>query len=227
MSSFNIFHPIDSFKEKAGLKRTRETIIRKINSQNILIIRARSYSLGNVLSFMKNAIQRNIPKLIEFASESVGAQFEVETQDGKRTFFANFENDGLTDRDILGVYEVNDGCKKIGTVNQHLFSKSLSPFEKESNKCTVMLGRTKLCELKKYVSFGELKFETLSGSARVEAKDEWEYSIYYKRKKIAELHEIPIKLKDEHVDKYVLEYVDEEYLHVAIMMAMAIENVNT
>ncbi len=58
--------------------------------------------------------------------------------------------------------------------------------------------------LKKCVSFGDLQIEAFEGRIEIKIKSNGNYSIYYKEKKIAELHELPIKLKDGFVDRYAL-----------------------
>lgn len=210
---------VAAVKKEAGLDKTADKVIQKTQTDNVLIIRMRSYSVGTMAATLLGAT----------AGATVGGgkgQYQIVTKDGKEVFASDVETTLLTDRDILTVYDTSDSKRKIGSVKQWLISGGIPLFEKEAKTCTVTLEKDKLCDLKKCVSFGDLQFETLEGSAEVKIKSEDNYSIYYKRKKIAELHELPMKLKDGFVDRYVLEYNEAKDIQVAVMMAIALDVVN-
>ena len=69
------------------------------------------------------------------------------------------------DRDMLYLYDSED--KRIGSIKERLFSIGVPLLEKEVKKCSVYLGKEKICQLKKYKSFGELEFEDLEGSVKI------------------------------------------------------------
>jgi uncharacterized protein (UPF0254 family) len=190
--------------------------MQKTKTDNVVIVRMRSYSVGTMAATLLGA-----------AVGGGKGQYQIVTKDGTEVFSSDMETTLLTDREMLTVYDTSNGKRKIGCVKQWLISGGIPLFEKEAKTCTVILEKDKLCDLKKCVSFGDLQFETLEGSAEVKIKSENNYSIYYKRKKIAELHELPVKLKDGFVDKYVLEYKEAKYIQVAVMMAIAVDTVNT
>lgn len=200
----------------AGLDNTTEIIKKSIKTNNVLIVRIHSYSVGTMTATLLGA---------SFGAGGNG-QYQVVTKDGVEIFSSDIETTFLSDRDILTVYDTSNGKRKIGSVKQWLISGGIPLFEKEAKTCTVTLEKDKLCDLKKCISFGDLQIETLGGSAEIKIKSKDNYSILYNRKKIAELHELPMKLKDGFVDKYVLEYKEAKDIPIAVMMTIALDVVN-
>lgn len=210
---------VAAVKQEAGLDKTAEKVIQKTKTDNVLIVRMRSYSVGTMAATLLGAA-------VGATAGGGKGQYQIVTKDGKEIFASDMETAFFTDRDILTVYDTSNGKRKIGSVKQWLISGGIPLLEREAKTCTVTLEKDKLCDLKKSVSFGDLQFETFEGSAEVKIKSEDNYSIYYKRKKIAELHELPMKLKDGFVDRYVLEYKEAKDIQVAVMMAIALDTVN-
>jgi len=210
---------VAAVKKEAGLDKTADKVIQKNKTDNVLIVRMRSYSVGTMVTTLLGAA-------VGATAGGGKGQYQIVTKDGKEMFASDMETTFFTDRDILTVYDTSNGKRKIGSVKQWLISGSFPLLEREAKTCTVTLEKDKLCDLKKCVSFGDLQFETLEGSVEVKIKSEDNYSIYYKRKKIAELHELPVKLKDGFVDRYMLEYKETKDIQVAVMMAIALDTVN-
>lgn len=204
-----------SVKKDVGLDQTTDQFVQKAKMENVLIVRTRSYSAGTMAATLLGA-----------TAGSDKGQYRIVTKDGKEVFVSDMETTLLTDRDILSVYDTSNGKQKIGNIKQWVISGGIPLFEKEAKTCTVTLEKEKLCDLKRCISFGELQFETFEGRAEIRVKSEDNYSVYYKRKKIAELHALPMKLKDGFVDRYVLEYKEKKDLQVAVMMAIAVDVVN-
>lgn len=210
---------VAAVKKEAGLDKTADKVMQKTKTDNVLIVRMRSYSVGTMAATLLGAA-------VGATAGGGKGQYQIITKDGEEMFVSDMETTFFTDRDILTVYDTSNGKRKIGSVKQWLISGGVPLLEREAKTCTVTLEKDKLCDLKKCVSFGDLQFETLEGSAEVKIKSEDNYSIYYKRKKIAELHELPMKLKDGFVDRYVLEYKEAKDIQVAVMMAIALDTVN-
>lgn len=210
---------VAAVKKEAGLDKTAEKVIQKTKTDNVLIVRMRSYSVGTMAATL-------LGTAVGATAGGGKGQYQIVTKDGKEMFASDMETTFFTDRDILTVYDTSNGKRKIGSVKQWLISGGVPLLEREAKTCTVTLEKDKLCDLKKCVSFGDLQFETLEGRAEVKIKSEDNYSIYYKRKKIAELHELPMKLKDGFADRYVLEYKEAKDIQVAVMMAIALDTVN-
>lgn len=210
---------IAEFKKETGADKTTEQFLHKAKMKNVLIVRVRSYSVGTIAAMLLGA-EENVT-----ANDEKG-QYQIVTKEGTEIFEADMGMTFLTDRDILTVYDVANGRKNIGTIKQWIVSMGIPLLEKQTKTCTVSLGEDKLCDLKRYISFGELQFDTLDGKTEVKVKSEGNYSIYYKGKKIAELHELPIKAIDSFVDRYVLEYKEEKDRYIAVMMAIALDVVN-
>lgn len=208
---------VASFKKEVGLDKTADKIIQKVQTENVLIIKTQSYSISTM------AIA-----LLGGSNVSVGGncRYQITTKDGIEVFASDMETTFFTDRDILTVYDKSNGIRKIGTIKQWLISGGIPLLEKEAKTCTVVVGNEKLCNLKKYISFGDLYIEASDGDIKIKIVSDDNYSIYYHGEKIAELYEMPIKLKDDFVDRYVLEYKEEKDKLVAVMMAIALDTVN-
>ena len=209
---------VAAVKKEAGLDKTADKVIQKAKTENILIVKMQSYSVGTMAKTLLGVSGATV----------VGdkSQYQITAKDGTEEFVSDMETTLLTDRDILTVYDTRNGKTKIGTVKQWLISGGIPLFEKEAKTCTVTLGKEKLCDLKKCISFGDLQIEAFEGKIKIKIKSNGNYSIYHKGKKIAELHELPIKLKDGFVDRYVLEYKEEKDKQIAVMMAIALDTVN-
>lgn len=208
---------VAAVKKETGLDKTADKIIQKTKTENVLIVKMQSYSVGTMAKTLLGVS----------SATPVGCnnQYQITTKGGTEVFVSDMETTLLTDRDILTVYDTSNGKRKIGTVKQWLISGGIPLFEKEAKTCTVTLEDEKLCDLKKCVSFGDLQIEAFEGRIEIKIKSNDNYSIYHKGKKIAELHELPMKLKDGFVDRYVLEYKEEKDKQVAVMMAIALDTV--
>ncbi|MBE6732576.1 MAG: hypothetical protein E7561_01080 [Ruminococcaceae bacterium] len=209
---------VAAVKKEAGLDKTANKIIQKAKTENVLIVKMQSYSVGTMAKTLLG-----VSGAMAVGSKS---QYQITTKDGTEEFASDMETTLLTDRDILTVYDTRNGKTRIGTVKQWLISGGIPLFEKEAKTCTVTMGNEKLCDLKKCVSFGDLQIEAFDGRIEIKIKSNGNFSIYHKGKKIAELHELPMKLKDGFVDRYVLEYKEEKDKQVAVMMAIALDTVN-
>lgn len=209
---------VATFKKETGLDKTVDKVIQKSKTENVLIVKIQSYSIGTMAKTLLG-VSGTIPT-------GGKSQYQITTKDGTEEFVSEMETTLLMDRDILTVYDTRNGKTKIGTVKQWLISGGIPLFEKEAKTCTVTFENEKLCDLKKCVSFGDLQIEAFEGKIEIKIKANGNYSIYHKGKKIAELHELPMKLKDGFVDRYVLEYKEEKNKQVAVMIAIALDTVN-
>ena len=210
---------IGEIKKEAGLDKNVDKTIQNAKTENVLIVRTRSYSVGTMAVTLLGGVSAT--------TSDYQWQYQVVTKEGTEVFTAKMETALVTDRDILTVYDMRNGGKKIGTVKQWLISVGIPLFEKETKKCTVTLEKEKVCDLKRCISFGDLEFETLDGDAEIKIKSNGNYFISYKGRKIADLQELPLKLKDGFVDSYVLEYKEEKDKQLAVVMAIALNVLNS
>lgn len=213
-----------SKKEQKTQNKTKkesptDKIIKKAKTKNLLIVRTQSYSMGTMAATLLGSTS--------VTTNGNGSHYQIVTPSGEEQYVSNMEDTLLTDRDILTVYDMRNGKRKIGMVKQYLISVGVPLFEKETKKCTVTMDNEKLCNLKRCISFGNLQLETLDGKAKITIKSEGHYAIYYGRRKIADVHEIPIKLKNGFVDRYVIEYTEDGDQNTAVMMTIALDTVNT
>ena len=205
-------------KEISRLDNASDSIIQASTAENILIIKTQSYSIGTMAK-----VTLGNYSTVDLNNK---CQYKITTKDGTEAFVSNTEETLFTTRDILTIYDTRTGKRKIGTIKQWLVSGGVPLFEKDAKTCTVTLQNEKLCDLKKCVFFGDLQIETSASFLKVRIESDNEYSIHYKGQKIAKLHEIPAKLKDGFVDRYVLEYNDKKHTHIVVMLAIALDIVN-
>lgn len=213
---------VEILKKEVAELRTNNRLdeyMQKTKTENVLIVRVRSYSLGTIASVLLN-------KDIEKIADNDG-YYQVVSKDGEELFVSDLKSTFWADRDILTVYDMNNGKRKVGTVKQWLVSGRIPLLEKEAKTCTVMLEKTKLCDLKRYISFGELQFDAYDGDAAIRVKAEDHYVIKYRGKEIAQVYELPTKMKDGFSDRYVIEYKDKKDRELVAMMAIALDICNT
>lgn len=199
---------------KAAGEKTAAEHIQEIK-KNYLIIKSKSYSIGDVVGIVIG----NAPKMNDYL-----VRYQIVDGNGTLKYKSSAENT-ITDREILDLFDTNGN--KIGYVKEHLISTGIPLFEKEVKKCTVYLGKEKIALLKKYVSFGDLEFEVLEGSVKITHKEGKDFKIQYEGEQIAILHDCPFNLMDGYADKFVMEYDSPEYEVVAILLATAIDLINT
>lgn len=206
---------IATFKEESGLNRTSDSLIRNTEFDNVLIIKLRSFSIGNIFSAQKDA---NLYCEDEF--------LQVLTTEQNKIYSIKIELDVLTNRNIVKVYDERYEHLKIGEIKPWLISPRLPFLEKEAKTCSVILKKENLCYLKKCVSLGQTEYQTIKGNLFVRLVSENLFSIQYEGQEIAKLHALPIKLKNEFVDRYVLEYRDIRDEQIALLAALAIDSIS-
>lgn len=208
---------INSMLNKIGKATGQKTAAEHIQGikKNYLIIKSKSYSIVDVVG----AVIGNSPKMSDYLG-----RYQIVDRNGTLKYKSNAENT-ITDREILDLFDANGN--KIGYVKEHLISTGIPLFEKEVKKCTVYLGEEKIASLKKYVSFGDLEFEVLEGSVKITHKEGKNFKIQYEGEQIAILHDCPLNLMDGYADKFVMEYDSPKYEVVAVLLATAIDLINT
>lgn len=195
-----------------GQKTSTEYIQHSRN--RCLIIKEKSYSLGT----MVGAFTGKSPDLTDYLG-----RYQIFDADGNMKYKSVTENT-IIDREILDLYDVAD--HKIGYVKEHIISVGVPLFEREVKKCSVYLGTQKIAELKKYILFGDLGFDTLEGSVKIIHNKGKTFKIKYKNKLIATLLDVPLNLQDGYVDKFVMECDDPSMEVEAVLLATAIDLIN-
>lgn len=216
VSKENINNAISSavtkIMEAAGIQSTADCA-NQIET-NYLIVKARSYSLGTVMEIMTG-------KDPDISSSPVRYQMLDSTGETKYTIKA--ENTA-TNRDVLALLDARK--HKLGYVKEHLIPMGVPLFEKEVKKCSVYIGEEKIAELKKFVSFGDLYFEDFEGNVEIKHNKGEDFRIYYGKKLIASLHDVPMTFKEGFEDKYVIEYDDVADEIVAVLLVVALDIIN-
>ena len=216
VASGNLDNAVNALLNKAGQLTgmgTTEDYAKKVTTKYHLIIKSRSYSVGTLI----NAIKDIMPD-----TDDVYGAYRVYDPDGNLLYSSDSE-DTLTMRDVLTICDAHG--KKIGSVKEWIMSVGVPLLEKDVKRCTVKMGREKICDLKKYKSFGDLYFECTEGSVDISHQDGNEFQISYNGRRIAKLHTVPINLKNGYADKFVMEYDQKEDEAIAVMLAIAIDTI--
>lgn len=209
---------LNKFGKTIGQKTAAEHI--QEIKKNYLVIKSKSYSINTIVSFFAG----KTPGMNDYLG-----RYQIVDGNGTLKYKTNAE-DTITDREILDLFDASG--KKVGYVKEHLISTGIPLFEKEVKKCTVFLGKEKIALLKKYISFGELEFDVLEGgnlneNVKITHQEGKNFKIYYKGKLIATLHDCPRNFMDGYVDKFVIEYENPADEVVVILLATAIDLINT
>ena len=204
---------MDKIDKNLGIGNAND-YVKNVKSKYHLIIKSRSYSVGTIAGALTGVV----------LTDDLLGRYQVYDGDGVLKYRSDAECN-MTNRDILDIYDAED--KRIGCVKEWLVSVGIPLFEKEVKKCTVKYAGNKICDLKKYVSFDGLEFEVLDGAVKIKYDDDGkEFTLNYKGKKIAQLHTVPIRLKDGYTDKFVMEYDSLENEAIAVLIAIAIDLIN-
>lgn len=202
-----------NISERSSGKKSTEEYIKAIKN-NYLVIKERSRSVGTMINILSDKK--------EHIDDPLG-RYRVYDNLGNLKYKSTVEIT-LADREVIDIFDEND--RKIGCVKEHLLSAGVPLLEKEVKKCSVYLGKDKICELKKYKSFGDLYFEVLDGNVKIEHDKGQNFKINYKGKILSKLHDVPYKMKDGYTDKFVMEYCDVKNDIVGVLLAIALDVIN-
>lgn len=196
-----------------GIKSVNE--YKKKEDRNYMVFKIPSATIGAMINDFKDSY-----KLIE----KYGSMYQFCDIDGNVKYISDFDTSFISDRETVTLYD--EKKNKYGKVKEYLISVGIPLFEKEVKKCSVDFEKSNLCKLKKYVSFGELGFETLEGKMYIECLDEKnkKYKIKKGNKIIAKVNELPLKLVDGLAEHYIIEYknVEDEKLITLMVVALNI-----
>lgn len=186
--------------------------------KHILVVKARSYSLKTVTNTFKRLAKGKLPNL----GDDQGRYLVVDPS-GVLKYRSDAEDD-IMDRTITNVYD--PAGTKIGHVQEHMNTMGIPMFEKNVKRCSVFLGREKICTIKKYESFGSTEIEVTDGHFGIRTNDlctHIEMKNSETKSMIGELKTVPFTLKDGYADKFVLEYDNLESEAVAVLLAISVD----
>lgn len=216
LNSNSVDNAVNNVLTKLGKATGQKTSSEHIqqSQKHCLIIKAKSYSIGTMVGIFKG----KDPDLTDYLG-----RYQIFDVSGNIKYKSAAENT-IIDREIIDLYDATD--HKIGYVKEHIISVGVPLLEKEVKKCSVYLGTHKIAELKKYVSFGDLEFDTLEGDVKITHNKGKTFKIKYHNKLLATLLDMPLNLKDGYVDKFVMEYDDASTEVEAVLLAIAIDLIN-
>lgn len=208
---------VNNLSEKAakssGIKTLNE--YKKKEDKNYMVFKIPSATIGTMINVFRDPYK---------AIEKFGSMYQFCDMDGNVKYTSDFDTGLISDRETVTLYD--EKKNKYGKVKEYLISVGIPLFEKEVKKCSVDFEKSNLCKLKKYVSFGELGFETLEGKMYIECSDEKKkkYKIKKGNKIIAKVNELPPKFIDGLAEHYIMEYenVEEEKLITLMVVALNI-----
>lgn len=195
-----------------GIKGTEE-LIKTSKKKNQLVIKCRSFSITSVVNAFSGKIDN---------SNSAPISYRIYDCDGSLVYKCD------SDKSILDQYTHNlydSDNEIIGTISEPFIALSISLTEKDVKKCTVRLGPSKICELKKSIErITNIRyFETIDGDVKISCFDHDLIQIQYKGKLLAVLRPVSGVLKDDYVDRYVMEYDRMEDEVIGVLLALAVD----
>ena len=204
--------------EKYGCIKSAEEYIKKVNSRNYLIIKSRSATIGTIIGFFTG----NDPK-----NKNMPDSYRAYDKNGQLLYYSDTTENyvgGLIPQDITNIYD--SGSKKIGEIKEHLLNLGVPVLEKEVNKCSVKLYGEKICILKKYEIFGEREYETIEGNIKITYTKERGFITMFDNRTLSQIHTLPITLKDDYANKFIVEYDDINDEKLAVLLAIAIDRIS-
>lgn len=202
--------------KSAGQKTAEERA--KELEKNYLVIKAKSYSLGTMIGTVAELFAGMMPDMGDYLG-----RYQILDSLGEIKYLLNAENT-IVDREILNLYDA--AGNKIGYVKEHVLPMGIPLLEKEVKECSVYLGKEKIAELRKYISFGNLEFEMSGGYYKITHNEGKQFKIYHREKLLATLYDVPLNLKDGYADKFVMEYDDALDETMAILFAIGLDLIN-
>ena len=172
-----------------------------------------SASVGTMINVFKNPYK---------AIEKYGSKYQFCDLSGKIKYLSDYDVSLILDRGTVIIYDKEKN--KVGKVKEYAISVGVPLLEKEVKKCSVYEGDNHLCNLKKYIDFGDLVFDTLEGKMHLSCNDEKKHKFKIKKgnKVIATLNELPSKFVDDLVEHYRIEYENKEDEHLIVLMTCAL-----
>ena len=196
-----------------GIKSIKQ--YRKKENKYYLIFKIPSTTIGILKEIIKNPYE---------AIEKFGSMYQFCDMDGNVKYISDFDSSLALSRETVTLYDENRN--KYGEVKEYLMSFGYPFLEKEVKKCRVDFGDSNLCKLKKYVSWGDLEFETLEGKIHIKCVDQKakKYSIKNGNKIIAKVNELPTKFIDGLAEHYIIEYknIEDEKIITLVVVALKI-----
>lgn len=221
-SSGKMDDAINSLLNKAGRisgMNSSKDYIENSKSENYLIIKSRSFSIGNIAGLLSGKLPENSDTYNGYRIYDKSEQLKYcsNTKD-------NFVDDWITDRDIINIYDCEK--QKIGQIKEHVINIGVPLIEKDVKKCSIKLYGEKICVLKKYKSFGECNFEAIEGNIQIKHTNGNKFEISRNHKLIFKINTVPVNLNDGYIDRFVIEYDDINVEKLAVLIAIGIDLIN-
>ena len=195
-----------------GIKSTEESI-KTSKRKNQLIIKRRSFSMDSVVSAFAGKFDN---------SNGTPISYRIYDCDGSLVYKCDSDK-SILDQYIHNLYDSDN--EKIGTISEPLVKLNISLIEKDVKKCAVYFESLKICELKKSIErISNIRYyESISGDVKITCCDHDLIQIQYKGRLVAVLRSVSGILKDDYVDKYIMEYDRLEDEVIGVLLALAVD----
>lgn len=212
-SGFN--DSVKNLKKELGIDILKD--FKYSDNKNYLHVKVPSLSLKS----MGGILAGNISNI-----ENFGNTYRISDLKGDIKYLSDYDISLVLDKESITLYDSEKN--KIGKVKEYPLSVGVPFFEKEVKKCGVYLKDRLICKLKKFESFGELGFETIEGSfyIKYDKRNPCEFIIRKNKKNIGKIYAPSFKLKDEFIDKYLIEYDDVLDEKIVLLMTLALDVIN-
>ena len=215
----NINGAIEKIGTTDGMQ-TRKSYKKKENKKYMYLKQA-SYSISSLVNMTNQLIKgQDISSNID----KYGSVYRFYNSQNRLIFTSDYKSSLMLDKETITLYD--DKKQKIGYVKENVFSMRVPLFEKDAKKCSIHIGED-IAKIKKYVSFGDLTFETLEGKMYIaynNSKDQNKHTYTIKKgdKDIAKVTEVPLIFVDGYIDRFIIEYDQKEDEEAIALMTIAL-----
>lgn len=151
---------INKFVEKLELADGKQTVekYKKKKDKLYMYYKQSSYSIKSILDITKSITYNQIP--LEYIDKN-GSVYIVCDEKDKVLYTSDYNSSLIYDKETITLYDTNKN--NIGKIKEKFFSFGIPLFEREAKRCQMTLYNEKTCIIKKYISFGDLEFQTEDG----------------------------------------------------------------
>lgn len=154
-------------------------------------------------------------------------KYKIFDKNGKLQYIALEKRAGLgeelIDKDLYRLYLFNSNCEIVGYAREHLVSFNMPLLEKEAKKCSVFLGKTKLCEIRHSISFGTDSFEMSECDYDFNYTKNTDFTVKTGRRNLAKIKRFCPTFKNLFPQSTVIECGNANDSEIAILLAMTLD----
>ena len=217
-SKEKINNAINKIIEKAEVANGKQTVEKYNKKEDKLYMyyKQLSYSIESIIHITKSSLYNQIP--LDYIDKN-GAIYIVCDENNNLLYTSDYDSSLISDTETITIYDNKNN--EIGNVKEKFFSLGIPLLEKEAKRCQMTLFKEKTCLIKKYVSFGELEFETEDGEFYIDydnSNGKQEYKLKKSNTIIAKLICVPPVITNDYITKYIIEYDNIKYQSEIVLL---------